>query len=78
MLESNTFRNMMLIGGVMSLAVILACFFVTPIVEIDAQAKKNYENVMHATLDDDVDRLTGYQAIMYSIKGKTRGTTEHY
>lgn len=77
MLEANTFRSMMLIGGVMSLAVIIACFFATPLVPVDEQAKRNYENVMHEDLGD-ADHLTGYQAILFSVQGKTRGTTEHY
>lgn len=77
MLESNTFRSMMLMGGVMSLAVILACFFVAPLVPVDAQAKANYENVMREDLGD-ADHLTGYQAILFSVQGMTRGSVEHY
>lgn len=67
----------MLIGGVMSLAVIIACFFVAPLVPVDAQAKANYENVMGADLGD-ADHLTGYQAVLFTVQGKTRGATEHY
>jgi hypothetical protein len=77
MLEANTFRSMMLVGGVMSLAVIIACFFTAPLVPVDAQAKTNYENIMDADLGD-ADHLTGYQAILFTIQGKTRGTTEHF
>ncbi|MCC2252084.1 hypothetical protein JUJ52_19305 [Virgibacillus sp. AGTR] len=77
MLESNTFRSMMLVGGVMSLAIIIACFFATPLVPIDGKAKTNYENVMAADLGD-TEHLTGYQSILFAIKGKTRGSVDHY
>jgi len=77
MLEANTFRSMMLVGGVMSLAIIIACFFVAPLVPVDAQAKANYEKIMGAELGD-ANHLTGYQAILFTVQGKARGTTEHY
>ncbi|MGX1195877.1 hypothetical protein [Metabacillus sp. SLBN-84] len=77
MLEANTFRSMMLIGGVMSLAIIIACFFTAPMVPVDEQSKENYEKVMNADLGD-VDHLTGYQAILFTIEGRTRGAVEHY
>lgn len=77
MLESNTFRSMMLVGGVMSLAIIVAAFFAAPLVPIDAKAKANYENIMQADLGD-ADHLTGYQAILFSVHGKTRGSVDHY
>jgi hypothetical protein len=77
MLETNTFRSMMLVGGVMSLAIIIACFFAAPLVPVDAQAKSNYEKIMGADLGD-ANHLTGYQAILFTVQGKTRGTVEHY
>lgn len=77
MLEANTFRSMMLVGGVMALAVIIACFFTAPIVSVDAQAKKNYENLMGADLAGK-NHLTGYQALLFMTEGKIRGTTVNY
>lgn len=77
MLEANAFRNMMLIGGVVVVAIVIACFFKAPLVPLDEQAKTNYENVMHADLGD-ADSLTGYQAVLFTIQGKTRGAVEHY
>lgn len=77
MLEANTFRSMMLIGGVMSLAVIIACFFAAPLVPVDAQAKANYEKIMVDDLGD-AEHLTGYQAIMFVVQGKTRGSVDQY
>ncbi|MCR6108713.1 hypothetical protein HXA34_20665 [Salipaludibacillus agaradhaerens] len=76
-MEANTFRSMMLIGGVMVLAVVTACFFTVPIVEVDNQSKYHYEAVMNDDLGD-ADHLTGYQAIVFSVQGKIRGTVEHY
>lgn len=77
MLEANTFRSMMLIGGVMSLAIIIACFFTAPLVPVDAQSKANYENIMKEDIGD-ADHLTGYQAVLFTVQGRTRGATEHY
>lgn len=77
MLEANTFRSMMLVGGVITLAALIACFFVSPLVPVDEQAKSNYENIMNADLGDR-DHLTGYQAILFTVEGRTRGSTDHY
>lgn len=78
MLEANTFRSMMLVGGVMSLAALVACFFVIPFIEVNAQEKTNYENVMSVDLEEDTDSLTAYQALLFTIQGKTRGNVQHY
>lgn len=77
MLEANTFRSMMMIGGVMTVAVIIACFFTIPMVEVDERAKSHYEIIMDADLGD-ADHLTGYQAVMFTVQGKIRGGTNHY
>ena len=77
MLEANTFRSMMLVGGVVVAALLIAMFFTAPMVPVDEQAKTNYENVMDTDLGD-ADHLTGYQAILFSVQGKTRGAVEHY
>lgn len=77
MLEANTFRSMMLVAGVVTVALLIALFFTAPMVPVDEQAKTNYENVMNVELGD-ADHLTGYQAIWFSIQGKTRGAVEHY
>lgn len=77
MLEANTFRSMMLVCGVFVLSILIACFFVAPLVPIDDQAKTNYENVMHADLGD-AEHLTGYQALMFTVQGNNRGNVRHY
>lgn len=77
MMEANAFRSMMLVGGVITLAILIACFFTAPLVPIDNQAKANYENVMNDDVGD-ADHLTGYQAVRFSVLGKTRGSVQHY
>lgn len=77
MLEANTFRSMMLVGGVVTAALLITLIFTAPVVDVDEASRTNYENVMKADLDG-ADHLTGYQAVMFSIKGKTRGATDHY
>lgn len=78
MLENNAFRSYMLVGGIMTLAMFLIMFFKIPLIDIDESAKANYENVMNVELDADTDSLTAYQAVLYSIQGKTRGRVNHY
>lgn len=78
MLEANTFRSMMLVGGVMTLALILAGIFTIPAVDMSAQEKTNYENVMNIDLDDDVTKLTVSESLMFYIKGSVRGNVNHY
>lgn len=77
MLEANTFRSMMLVCGFITLSTLIACFFTTPLISVDERAKKNYENVMHEDLGD-ATHLTGYQAVRFSLQGKTRGNVQHY
>lgn len=81
MLEANTFRMMMLIGGVMTVATLVILFFVHPIVDLDENGKQNYENVMNVELEPNEDGeygLSAYQAIKFSIQGKIRGSVSHY
>lgn len=78
MLEANTFRFMMLIGAVVAMSVMLMGAFYTPLVDIDAEGKQNYENVMNVELADDVDALTGYQALRFNLQAKLRGGIDHY
>lgn len=79
----------MLVGGIMSLALILAGIFAVPLVPIEGSSITNYNNLMDATLETvevtDVDgtmvetaKLTAYDAMAYSIKGLLRGNVSHY
>lgn len=77
MLETNMFRTMMLVGGVMVLATLLYCFFAAPLIAIDQGSKVSYEKVMNEDLGDKT-HLTGYQALWFSIKGIDRGSVQHY
>lgn len=78
MLEANTFRFMMLIGSVIVMSAMVTGVFYTPFVDIDSEGKQYYENVMNAELDDDVDTLTAYQALMFNLQAKLRGGIDHY
>lgn len=77
MLESNTFRSMMLIAGVMTLGIFIIGFFTAPLISIDERDRMHYENVMNEDLGD-AEHLTGYQALQFSIQGKNIGVREHY
>lgn len=78
MLEDNTFRSFMLIGSVIVVAAVMTLFFTLPLVDITPDGKDTFENVMNVELDADTTTLTGYQTLMFSIKGKTRANTLHY
>lgn len=77
MLESNTFRSMMLILGVITTALFVTGFFVAPLVELDGAAQSNYERVMNESLDGE-DHITAYQALQFTLKGRVIGAKEFY
>lgn len=77
MLEANTFRSTMLIGSVLIVALFVTSFFTIPIISMDASMKDSYERVTHEALGD-AEHVTMYQALMFSIQGKTRGSVRHY
>lgn len=78
MLEANTFRSMMLVCGVVVLAILVACFFTAPLVPISSSEKTMYENVTNHTLDAGTTHLTGYEAVLFSLQGRSRGNVQHY
>lgn len=78
MLEHNTFRSMMMLAGVVVVGLLSGLFFKVPIVDITDQNRIQYENVMNVTLDDDVDKLTAYDTLLYSLKARERGSVDHY
>lgn len=77
MLESNVFRMAMMICGTTVISLVLAVFFMMPMVELDESSKTTYENVMNTTLKD-VDTITGYQAVMFTVKARPRASVRHY
>lgn len=81
MAEKNTFRSMMLMGGIITLAIFITTFFAAPVIEANQSVKVSYELVMGCDFGADTkypDHLTMYEAMMYSIEGKTRGSVRHY
>lgn len=71
---------MMLVGGMLALATLLTFFFKVPTISIDAAEKQTYANVMRIDIADlnDVDSLTPYEALRYSMYAKNRAKIVHY
>ena len=80
MLEQNSFRTFMLIGGVIITAVLVGFIFMMPIQEIDAEMRDVYERTMRVELSEDEveDGLTMYQVVRFNLEAKVRGRVGQY
>lgn len=74
MLESNTFRMMMMIGGVIIFGVVLVGFFKMPMVELDPSIPEEKRIVEYMGKEE----LSAFDVAMYYIKAKPRGNIRHY
>ena len=77
MLEANTFRSYLMIGGIMVFAVLLYFLFSAPLVAMDDSHKADYENAMNVSLEDRSD-LTVYEALLFLMEAKSRAKLNHY
>lgn len=79
MLESNSFRLYMLMGGVVVGALIIGMVFAFPMVEIsDSATRAAYENVTGNELSADKSHLTMYEAIMFKMEADPRSNVRAY
>ena len=77
MLESNTFRSLMLILGVIIMGMALIFFFRYPVVEFDEHNIEN-EHYNRLMLSEDKTELTPFDITLYYIKAKPRSDVRHY
>lgn len=81
MFENNAFRTFMLIGSIILMGITVGGFFAAPLVEADATTKSSYKTVMGAEVGVDTthpNHLTLYEALVFGIEGKSRGTVRFY
>lgn len=85
MLEANTFRTMMMLSGIISVALIVLGVFTLPVVPIEGSSVTNYTLLTGNTPDsisgsgaNATADLTVYEALSYSVKGMLRGNVSHY
>lgn len=81
MLETNTFRTMMLIGGVLLAGLLFTSFFAAPIVEVDQSIKTSYQSVMGKEVGRETiheDHLTIYELLLFNVEGRSRSSVRHY
>lgn len=79
-MEHNTFRSVMMIGGVVVCGLILA-FFTLPVFSVPEDDVPIYEAILDKTLTPDDDgeyEITGYDKAVYTVKGLLRGRSQHY
>lgn len=70
---------MMLIGATIVVAAIVALALTVPLIDLGgAQGKDNYEKVMGVELDADTSKISAYESVVFTIKGKTRANTKKY
>ena len=74
MLESNTFRTMMLVGGVIICGLVFVGFFKMPMVELDPSIPEEKRIVEYMGKEE----LSAFDVTMYYIKAKPRGDVRHY
>lgn len=77
MLESNTFRVMLLMGGLGVFGAIVVLALMLPVVPIDAADKQGFELIMGKDIGD-ATAVTAYDALWYTVKGLIRGDISHY
>ena len=77
MLESNTFRSLMLILGVIIMGMALIFFFRYPVVKFDENNIEN-EHYNRLMLSEDKTELTPFDIALYYIKAKPRSDVRHY
>lgn len=81
MMEQNTFRTMMLLGGIITLGITMTSLFVAPLIEADESTQESYQLVMGKEMGVGThheDHLTIFEALLFSIEGKSRGNVRHY
>lgn len=88
MLESNTFRMYMMMGGVAVSGVLIALLFLAPVKDVPQPTRVMYEGVMETQFSNDrliktgpnVNgvSLTTYEMITFYVRGAIRGNTRHY
>lgn len=77
MLESNVFRLLMSVLGVIVFAMMIAMFFTMPAVTMTPQQKSTYEDVMNVRLADQHNTLTAYQAFWFMIESHSRSASQY-
>ena len=77
MLESNTFRSMMLVLGMIVIGLLLYFIFVHPTIPLDASSTDVYSRLMGVNTESETS-ITVYQAISFYLKAKSRSFIGHY
>lgn len=78
MLESNTFRSMMLVLGMIVIGLLLYFIFVHPTIPLDASSTDVYSRLMGVDISESETSITVYQAISFYLKAKSRSFVGHY
>lgn len=77
MLETNTFRSIMLVLGIMVFGMSFMFFFKYPVVKFDEGNIEN-EHYNRLMLGEDKSELTPFDITLFYIKAKPRGDVKHY
>lgn len=88
MMESNTFRLYMMIGGIVVGALLIGLVFLAPVKDVPKDTRVMVERVMEKDFPSDRlytsgpyaqgVSLTTYEMMTFYIKGSIRGNTRHY
>lgn len=70
----------MAIGGIITVALLMALLFTVPMVDLDDDSRETYGKVMDISMEemDAKSSLSAYEAMMFTIQAKPRSDVRQY